>query len=53
MSQRFFPFSSGIKSITPEMAGWQYSGLQVISIPAGKTDISQYFSGDIEAALIP
>ena len=53
MSQRFFPFSSGVKSITPEMAGWQYSGLQVISIPAGKTDISRYFSGDIEAALIP
>jgi 5-deoxy-glucuronate isomerase len=53
VNERFFPFSSGVKSITPEMAGWRYSGLVVISITAGKTDISQYFSGDIEAALIP
>lgn len=49
-----FPFSNGFKAITPNMAGWKYSGLVIINIEAG----SKHFVGEdllhnSESALIP
>jgi 5-deoxy-glucuronate isomerase len=59
MSRRFFPasdfaFSNGMKSITPQIAGWKYSGLTIIQLEA---DIPYLVDPSIldgaEGALIP
>ena len=36
MKRRYFPSAAGVKSITPEIAGWKYCGLEIVEIKAGE-----------------
>lgn len=49
-----FPFSQGIKKITPHSAGWKYSGLTIINIEADRDFIlEESILRESEGALIP
>ena len=50
---RFFPARDGRSVITPTIAGWRYSGLVILNLPSGTTDIDGTYLVDAEGALIP
>ena len=50
---RFFPARDGNSVITPEVAGWSYSGLVFLDLPRGTTDIDATHLAHSEGALIP
>ncbi len=56
MSKRFYPAApsgSGVTDvdITPNLAGWRYSGLRVLSLAAGTTH--EFATGTTEVAILP
>ncbi|HEX7405333.1 MAG TPA: 5-deoxy-glucuronate isomerase [Candidatus Nanopelagicaceae bacterium] len=59
MMRRFFPddkfaFEKGMKSITPQMAGWKYSGLSIIQLqPNIPHFLTENVLANAEGALIP
>jgi 5-deoxy-glucuronate isomerase len=59
MTRRFYPeselpFVDGMKSITPEMAGWKYSGLYIIQLqPHVPHQLIESVLAGAEGALIP
>ena len=50
---RFFPARDGHSVITPTIAGWRYSGLVILSLSSGTTEIDGTYLADAEGALIP
>jgi 5-deoxy-glucuronate isomerase len=50
---RFFPARDGHSVITPTIAGWRYSGLVILNLPSGTTEIDGTYLADAEGALIP
>ena len=50
---RFFPARDGHSVITPTIAGWRYSGLVILNLPSGTTEIDAIHLVDAEGALIP
>ena len=50
---RFFPARDGRSVITPTIAGWRYSGLVILNLPSGTTEIFGTYLADAEGALIP
>ncbi len=54
MKERYFPFAEGRKSITPEIAGWKYCGLEIVEIRAGEIFIlGPEILAHSEGSLIP
>ena len=50
---RFFPARDGHTVITPTIAGWKYSGLVILNLHSGTTEIDATFLLHSEGALIP
>jgi 5-deoxy-glucuronate isomerase len=50
---RFFPARDGNSVITPEVAGWSYSGLVLLDLPHGTSEIDATHLAHSEGALIP
>ena len=50
---RFFPARDGNSVITPEVAGWSYSGLVFLDLPRGTTEIDATHLAHSEGAIIP
>ena len=48
---RFFPARDGRSVITPTIAGWRYSGLVILNLPSGTTEIDGTYLADAEGAL--
>lgn len=51
--KRYFPNLGGNQLITPEIAGWEFSGLAIFQIPKGEFELPIGLFSSNEAALIP
>lgn len=51
--KRYFPFDASDQIITPEVAGWDYSGLAIFSRSTGALEIPTSLTETNEVALVP
>lgn len=51
--KRYFPKGESDQLITPEIAGWRYSGLAIFKLPPGSFEVPAALTESNESALLP